>query len=117
MPYLPTSTKYKWMRKIVKVEDNRSYSKPEHAKLYNTTRWRKMRNMHIKHNPLCVVCKKNNRIKVADVVDHIVEVADGGNMYDYTNLQSLCDYHHRSKTSYAVHRRKKNKKDVNSEKK
>lgn len=108
MPNLPTTTKYKWIRKI-KKDYNKSYSDPELAKLYNTTKWRKLRLYYIKRNPLCVMCKEKNIIKKADVVDHIKEVADGGNMWDYRNLQSLCDPHHRSKTSIAVHNRYKNK--------
>ena len=105
MPYLPTTTKYKWLRKI-KKDYNKSYSNPELAKEYNTTKWRKLRNYYIKNNPLCVMCKNNNRIKKAYLVDHIKEVADGGEMYDYRNLQSLCDPCHRSKTSLAVYKRK-----------
>jgi len=106
MPYLPTTTKYKWIRKI-KKDYNKSYSKPELAKLYHTTRWRKLRGWYIKNNPLCVMCKENNIIKEAYLVDHIQEVYDGGSMWDYNNLQSLCDPCHRSKTSLAVKRRKK----------
>jgi 5-methylcytosine-specific restriction endonuclease McrA len=106
MPYIPTTTKYKWIRKI-KKDYNKSYSDPKYAKLYNSTRWRSLRKQHIISNPLCVVCKKNNKVKEAAVVDHIIEIADGGKMFDPSNLQSLCDPHHRSKTSIAVHRRKK----------
>ena len=117
MPYLPTNTKYKWMRTIVKKQNNKSYSDPALAKQYNTTRWRRMRNHYIKHNPLCIMCKENNYIKEAEIVDHIKEVADGGGMFDYSNLQSLCDYHHRSKTSKAVHKTYKKKKDIHDNKK
>jgi len=108
MAYLPTTTKYKWIRKI-KKDYNKSYSDPEIAKLYNTTRWKKMRGWYIKRNPICVMCKEKNIIKEAYVVDHIKEVADGGSMFDYSNLQSLCDPCHRSKTSLAVHNRYKKK--------
>ena len=116
MPYLPTTTKYKWIRTI-KKDYNKSYSDPELAKLYNTTRWRRLRAYYIKRNPLCCMCKDNNIIKEAYIVDHIREIADGGMMYDYNNLQSLCDPHHRSKTSKAVHRRnKKHNRDNNKKK-
>ena len=107
MPYLPTTTKYKWIRKI-KKDYNKSYSKAEHAKIYNSNRWRRLRNDYIKHNPLCVLCKKNNRTTAAKVVDHIIEIADGGDIWNIYNLQSLCDKCHRIKTAHAVNRRKKN---------
>ena len=106
MPTLPKTTNYKWLRKI-KKDYNKSYSSSALAKEYHTTRWRKLRSYYIKRNPLCVMCKEKNIIKEAYIVDHIVEVADGGEMYNYNNLQSLCDAHHRRKTSIAVHRRKK----------
>jgi 5-methylcytosine-specific restriction protein A len=111
MPYLPTTTKYKWIRKI-KKDYNKSYSKPEYAKIYNSHRWRKLREYFIKNNPLCKICKKNNRIKESKVVDHIVEIADGGGVWDFSNLQALCDPCHRIKTAHAVNRRKKNKKNI-----
>tara|TARA_R100000654_G_scaffold21267_5_gene42921 strand:+ start:12043 stop:12384 length:342 start_codon:yes stop_codon:yes gene_type:complete len=113
MPYLPSTTNYKWLRKI-KKDYNKSYSNPKYAKLYNTSRWRKMRDNYIMQNPICIICKKNNRIRKADVVDHIIEVADGGNMWELSNLQSLCDPCHRSKTSKAVHRRYNKKRNNNN---
>ena len=107
MPYLPTTTKYKWIRKI-KKDYNTSYSKPEYAKIYQSNRWRKLRNWYIKNNPMCVMCRKKNITKAAYVVDHIIEIADGGNVWDVNNLQSLCDYHHRYKTAKAVNKRRYN---------
>ncbi len=106
MPYLPTTTKYKWIRKI-KKDYNQPYSKPEYSKVYNSTRWRRLRAEYIKHHPLCIECNRNNIIKEAEVVDHIKEIADGGSIWNVNNLQSLCDKHHRIKTAMAVNRRKK----------
>lgn len=34
-------------------------------------------------------------------VDHIVEVKDGGDFWDPTNLQVLCTYHNREKGKIA----------------
>ena len=106
MPSIPTTTKYKWIRTI-KKDYNKSYSDPKLAKQYNSSRWRNLRAYYIKRNPICVMCKANDKINTAYLVDHIKEVADGGGMWDYNNLQSLCDPCHRSKTSKAVHKRKK----------
>ena len=44
------------------------------------------------HNA-CVVCGQP-----ATEVDHIVEVADGGDLYGLDNLQSLCHSCHAAKT-------------------
>lgn len=107
MPYLPTTTKYKWIRQIKKDNKIISYSKPEYRKIYNSQRWRKLRAEYIKHNPLCVICKKDNRITEAKVVDHVKEIADGGDVWNVSNLQSLCDRCHRVKTARAVNNRKK----------
>ncbi len=38
-------------------------------KFYNTTRWRKLRSMFIKENPLCVECNG-----IGQVVDHIIPI-------------------------------------------
>ena len=110
MPYLPTTTKYKWIRRI-KKDYNKSYSNPEYAKIYQTNRWRKLRGWYIKRNPICVICSMKNITTVAKIVDHIKEIADGGSIWNVSNLQSLCDRCHRVKTAKAVNRRKQNERD------
>ena len=59
------------------------------------------------YNPICIECERNDRISTAEVVDHIKEIADGGSVWDISNLQSLCDRCHRTKTAIAVNERKK----------
>lgn len=49
-------------------------------------------------NPLCVECEKAGRVTLATVPDHIVALVNGG-ADDETNLQSLCEEHHRIKTA------------------
>ncbi|AEV52281.1 hypothetical protein [Nocardia phage NBR1] len=34
---------------------------------------------------------------IADDVDHIIELSNGGNAIDWNNLQSLCRAHHEEK--------------------
>jgi 5-methylcytosine-specific restriction endonuclease McrA len=36
---------------------------------------------------------------LATEVDHIKPLAEGSDRYDRNNLQSLCDHHHRIKTT------------------
>lgn len=62
-------------------------------------RWRKYRKMYLAHHPLCVDCKKNNRISLATVVDHIVpHKGDYELMWDVNNHQALCKPCHDVKT-------------------
>jgi 5-methylcytosine-specific restriction endonuclease McrA len=43
------------------------------------------------------MCGSTNRLRV----DHITEVSDGGDLYDDSNLQTLCDVHDGEKTAIA----------------
>ena len=45
--------------------------------------------------------------KAVEEVDHIVELEDGGEMWDINNLQSLCKRHHIIKTNIEKQNRKK----------
>ena len=57
--------------------------------------WRKIRAHHLALEPLCRECRKHGRITTATVVDHI----DGNSTNnDSANFQSLCKFHHDSKT-------------------
>lgn len=62
--------------------------------------WRKAREQFLSINPLCVQCKKINRISAAKVVDHIK--AHKGNkqlFWDKSNWQALCVSCHNRKTA------------------
>lgn len=110
MPNIPFKTDYKHTR-IIKKKSCKSYSKPEHAKLYYSNRWRKLRNMYYKYNPLCKECKNNDRITEGNVVDHISPVSEGGLFYEWKNLQTLCNRCHSIKTAKEVNKRIKEKKE------
>jgi len=67
----------------------------ESAKFYNSTRWRKVRQeVMMRDNGLCVKCGDT-----ANVVDHIIEIKDGGCKLCYENLESLCHLCHNRKTA------------------
>ena len=112
MPSIPYTTDYKHTR-IVKKKSSKSYSKPEHAKLYNSRRWRGLRNFYIKRNPLCIECKKNNTITAGQCVDHIKPVSEGGDFYSWDNLITLCNRCHAKKTALEVNKRIKDKRANN----
>ncbi len=110
MPNIPTTTTYKWIRKSIRP--NRVYSDSEHAKLYNSKRWRSLRLQYIKYNTLCVQCKDRDRIVAAKVIDHIIPVSEGGSFYEWNNLQSLCTRCHAIKTGKEVNKRKRDGKGI-----
>lgn len=67
--------------------------------IYNTSRWQKLRNKKRRMNPLCEHCEDKGFIVPADIVDHTIELADGGDPYPaLSGLQSLCHSCHNSKT-------------------
>ena len=56
--------------------------------------------MYIKQEPLCEMCKENERLTVATEVDHIVPIKkDWSKRLDINNLQSLCHSCHMKKTA------------------
>lgn len=74
--------------------------KQTYDEVYNTTRWRLIRDLRLKAScGLCDMCRENGIIAKADVVDHIIEIKDGGEPFDLRNTQSLCHYHHNKKTA------------------
>ncbi|OBB20629.1 HNH endonuclease [Mycolicibacterium elephantis] len=43
-------------------------------------------------------CEHPNCPRLADHTDHIVPLAEGGDRYSWSNYQSLCEEHHKTKT-------------------
>ena len=56
-----------------------------HVKIYNSSRWRKLRLAYMQRNPVCVECSRS-----AYYLDHIIPISKGGEIWDETNLQGLC---------------------------
>lgn len=82
---------------------NRQYEEvrdKEFRGIYGSNRWRKLREIVLKRDGgLCQQCRREGRITVADVVDHIVELRDGGCAFCEDNLESLCHACHAKKTA------------------
>lgn len=76
--------------------------------IYNNPRWKKLSKAYRLLNPLCERCTKLGNTTLAQMVDHIVEIEDGGAMWDRNNLQALCNPCHNTKTG--LEKRKRNKK-------
>jgi 5-methylcytosine-specific restriction endonuclease McrA len=69
-------------------------------RIYNTSRWAKLRLKILMKNPLCQVCNK----ELATEVDHIIPfstgITDAQKLrlgFDITNLQSICHECHNEK--------------------
>ena len=69
-------------------------SRPK-SKIYNTSRWQRLRKLILSRNPICQANDCNN---LSSHVDHIVPMADGGEPYELENLQALCASCHSRKT-------------------
>ena len=61
-------------------------------------RWQKFSAIYRDKHPLCVHCRTAGQIAQAEHVDHITPLCDGGSKYAESNLQSLCERCHASKT-------------------
>ena len=82
------------------VDRNRFYQRKE---------WKAIRSAHLMREPLCRLCLAADLYAAAVVVDHIDEIADGGDLLDDSNLQSLCKSCHNAKTMRrSIERRKGN---------
>lgn len=102
MPHSPPRHQYahqKANRKQQQKEYNRT--RRENQSFYNSTQWKKVREWFRKQNPLCVMCEAEGLTTPTQIVDHIVEIKDGGAPLDASNLQSLCIRHHNVKTAQA----------------
>lgn len=67
-------------------------------RFYNSENWKRLRRMKLYKNPLCEWCNK-----VANVVDHIKRLREGGSRNDLLNLQSLCSSCHNKKRGQESH--------------
>ena len=68
-------------------------------KFYHSTKWRMLRLQVLTKNPLCITCAKANIVTLAKVADHIIPVRLGGEKWNISNLQGLCESCHNVKSS------------------
>lgn len=53
-------------------------------------RWDRISLGHRRRYPFCVLCEQRGRTVLADDVDHVIPLVDGGDKYARENRQSLC---------------------------
>ena len=57
---------------------------------YNTMAWQRKRDAYKTRHPLCEECLLKGMTRPADMVHHIIPVREGGAMFDWGNLKSIC---------------------------
>jgi len=73
---------------------------------YLSPAWRRFRNFYVSLHPFCELCEKQGLLVPVDVVDHVVELKDGGDRLSESNAMSLCHKCHNAKTAKEKARRK-----------
>jgi 5-methylcytosine-specific restriction endonuclease McrA len=68
----------------------------EWAGFYKTARWRRLRRLQLKAEPLCKFCLERGIPTVANVVDHVEPHRGDWNAFVLGKLQSLCEPCHKS---------------------
>lgn len=87
------------VKAIKTVYCSNAAGKKRRAYFYGTTAWRKFRAIYISKHPLCEHCLKDGKLTAATLVDHVIEIMDGGARLSESNVQSLCDACHNRKTA------------------
>lgn len=68
---------------------------------YNTKAWQDLRTAKLSATPLCEVCIRREVVEPANVVDHIVAIAKGGEPFPpLSGLMSMCEPCHSWKTNH-----------------
>lgn len=67
---------------------------------YNTRAWQRLRSRKLAASPLCEVCERRGQVVPANVVDHTVSIASGGDAFPALDgLMSMCQSCHGVKTA------------------
>lgn len=96
---MPTINRGKKVNNYVKHDK----AKDIYKYVYNTTRWKKLREAYLMQHPLCEMCEKDGKVNEATEVHHITPISNANTElemkelgYNPNNLMSLCeDCHHK----------------------
>ena len=70
------------------------------GRLYDTHKWRKLRNAILRSGPLCVRCSNMGKVQLASVVDHCIPSREYDSFFDNDNLFSVCVQCHSDVTKH-----------------
>lgn len=100
MPNLPKTVRRSWQG-----PEKKPFERAQRNKMLYTYRWAKISRNHRANNPLCEECKREGKTMIGSCVDHINPVMAAPNqqereqrMWDVSNMQTLCEYHHNKKS-------------------
>lgn len=87
------------LRKKKKIQQPVSISQ----KIYNSQKWKKLRNAYIKEFPLCQSCLEKGKIVPGEEIHHVIRFLTGQTQqeiealaYDWNNLKTLCRSCHKA---------------------
>lgn len=94
---MPTINRGKKVNNYVKHDK----AKDIYRYVYNTTRWKKLREAYLMQHPLCEMCEKDGKVNEATEVHHIVPISNANDElgmkelgYNPNNLMALCEECH-----------------------
>lgn len=97
MPRMPGEKFLKQRQKANSLARSDQYKKydyfernKETVAMYNSTAWKKVRNLYIAKHPLCEVCTMRGFVTIAREIHHRVPLSEGGSLLEESNLQALC---------------------------
>ena len=110
MPKLPKGKPKSWIANSKKKTRYAQKHTSENSSFYNSSAWRKVRKAYFTMNPICKWCEEEGRVTTGQIVDHIIEIKDGGETLSLDNLQTLCQVHHNQKTAWSKMKRRNEEK-------
>lgn len=67
---------------------------------YSTAQWQRLRSAHLDIEPMCRGCKEQGHRTLANTVDHITPISEGGHPFPgHDGLASYCPACHSAKTA------------------
>lgn len=102
MPYKRTPLTQPHQKKVNKKQPQTGRT-VNNSKKYQTQKWRRFRKRCLELSPLCVHCKAKGETTAANVLDHIIPIRLGGEMYAVDNVQTLCNSCHNKKSAKERH--------------
>ena len=97
---MPQAAKTHKQNEKHRFDDRPSAAKRGYGYWWSNSKGTGLRDMYLKKNPLCAMCRAQGRDEAAKHVDHIVpHRGDPKLLKDPDNLESLCEAHHNSKSA------------------
>jgi len=95
-------TIYKPAKKVYKRKTVSKRGNENHAAVYNTVTWKKLRIEYLKQHPICEICEAKGKVSNIADVHHKTPISTANTKhgkqilgFDWSNLQSLCTACHK----------------------